>query len=444
MSDGLLIASFTPTKTSFNFGWDTNTGTASLPVSQYQFRLMTLQRSGALWTTNQNLTGGLTNLAIYWDGATLVTNAGQLWELQPVEVRSRPVPAPVHTPVSAIEQQVFNSEGVELTTFQADLAARGMALVVSRNLTARDSADKQQPFNLAVPGGVSSIANSGSAYAITHLQFLQADYLRGYNPGTTNILPGRRVLATPMHDTTGFNYASARANPPIGGTQIMPDGSQATIVPANRALTWQLTGTNSNDSIVKERYWITFRPGEVRTCANCHGINQQDQLGRPAPANPPQALQELLRFWRTNSANGYALTVNNGTGSGVYGAGSILTLTASPAPSGTVFAGWVGSGISNAASATTFFTMPGSAAVATATFTNLPAPFINRWQIAGATNFVLSASASPNRPWVLESSYDLTNWFSVLTNTSDSNGSLQVSFSISAQTGKQFFRLRAP
>ncbi len=444
MSDGLLIASFTPTKTSFNFGWDTNTGTASLPTSQYQFRLMTLQPSGALWTTNQNLTAGLTNLAIYWDGATLVTNAGQLWELQPVEVRSRPVPTAVHTPVNPIEQQVFVNEGVDLPTFQGDLAARGMALVVSRNLTARDSADKQQPFNLTVPGGVSSIANSGTAYAITHLQFLQADYLRGYNLGTTNVLPGRRVLATPMHDTTSFNYSSGRPNPPIGGTQIMPDGSQATIVPANRALTWQLTGTNTNDSVVKERYWITFRPGEVRTCANCHGINEQDQLGRPAPANPPQALQELLRFWRTNSANGYTLTVSNGTGSGVYGAGSILMLTASPAPPGTVFAGWIGSGISNATSPTTSFTMPGSAAIATATFTNLPAPFINQWQITSGTNFALKASASPNRPWVLESSYDLNSWFSILTNTADSSGLLQMSFPISGQAGKQFFRLRAP
>jgi hypothetical protein len=48
MSDGALLAAFTPTPTSLNFGWDTNTGTASLPVSQYHFRLMTLKPSGAL------------------------------------------------------------------------------------------------------------------------------------------------------------------------------------------------------------------------------------------------------------------------------------------------------------------------------------------------------------------------------------------------------------
>ena len=45
------------------------------------------------------------------------------------------------------------------------------------------------------------------------------------------------------------------------------------------------------------------------------------------------ALQALLRFWRTNAANAYSLIVSNGSGGGNFGAGSILTLTADPAPS---------------------------------------------------------------------------------------------------------------
>jgi len=181
MSDGTLVSVFTD---SANGAWDVNTGTASLPVSKFHFRLYTLTNSGALWKTNQSLTGsGITNTAIYWDGATLVTNSAVMWELQPVEFRARPIPTPVNTPVNPIEQQVFAEEGVDLSTFQADLAARGVALVVSRNVTARDDADKQQPYNLSVPGGVSSIANSGKVYIITHLQYLQADYLRGYTNG---------------------------------------------------------------------------------------------------------------------------------------------------------------------------------------------------------------------------------------------------------------------
>jgi hypothetical protein len=445
MSDGSLIAAFTATPTSFNFGWDTNTGTASLPVSQYHFRLMTLQPSGSTWTTNQTITSGLTNVAIYWDGATLVTNTGPLWELQPVEVRARSIPTPIHTGVAQIEQQTFTQEGVDLATFQADLAARGAALVVSRNVTARDAADKEQPYNLTVPGGVSSLANSGKVYAISHLQFMQADYLRGYTYGTTSNQPGRRILATPMHDTTALNYSSSLAGAPLGGTQLMPDGSQATIVPANRAMTWQLTGTNNNDSVIKERYWITFRPGEVRTCANCHGINDKDQLGRSAPTNQSQALQQLLRLWRTNASNAYALTVNNGTGSGNYGAGSILTLAANPAPSGMTFAGWTGSGIGNPGSATTSFIMPGGAATVTATYSNLPAPIFNPWQLSvGGTNFSVTAQAFPNHAWVLQTSFDLATWTDAQTNSSNGGGTLQFSISVNATTPRQFFRLRAP
>src|SRR6266481_888419 len=90
MSDGVLVAAFTSVPTGFNFGFDTNTGTASLPVSQYHFRLMTMTNAGASWTTNQFLTGGILSTSIYWSGATLVTNIATLWELQPIEVRARP------------------------------------------------------------------------------------------------------------------------------------------------------------------------------------------------------------------------------------------------------------------------------------------------------------------------------------------------------------------
>jgi hypothetical protein len=55
------------------------------------------------------------------------------------------------------------------------------------------------------------------------------------------------------------------------------------------------------EPVVRERYWVTFQPGEIRTCANCHGVNRGDQIGRPAATNPPQALREFLRHWKTNN-----------------------------------------------------------------------------------------------------------------------------------------------
>ena len=445
MADGRVIAAYTPANVSLNFGVDINTGSASQPVAAYQFRLMTLTNTSPFWTTNQFLTGGILNTSIYWSGGILITNAGSYWELQPVEVRARPVPSPVHTPVSLIEQQVFAEEGVDLPTFQADLTARGVALVVSRNVTARDAADKQQPYNLSVPGGVSSIANGGKVYGITHLQYLEADYLRGYTFGTTNLQPGRRVLAVPLHATTNLNYASILSNAPAGGTQIMSDGSQAAFLPAGRAISWQLTGTNNNNSVVKERYWLNFRAGEVRTCANCHGINAVDQLGRSAPTNAPLALRQLLRLWRTNAANAYSLTVSNGSGGGNFGAGSILTLTASAPASGKIFTGWQGGGVSNSASPVTLFTMPAGNATVVANYASLPPPLLSHFQLlTGLTNGSFTAQTAAGVPWVLQTSTNLTRWLDLVTNVADTNGGLYFAPPVNSSPGSQFFRLRSP
>ena len=441
MSDGALLAAATPA-----LNVDTNLGTEAFPRSSYQFRLMLLTNSGgsSLYTTNTFLTTGLTNAVSYWAGSTRIIQTNALWELQPVEVHSRPIPASWQPGIASVEQQVFAEEGVDLPTFQSDMAARNIALVVSRNVTARDAADKQQPYNLQIPGGVSTIGtNSGKVYSINHLQFMQADYLRGYTYGTTNIQPGRRVLATPMHDTAMFNRQSSISNAPAGGTELMLDGSQATFIPANRAVTWQLTGS-TNEAVVRERYWVTFRPGEVRTCANCHGINDKDQIGRTSPTNAPLALRQLLRYWRTNSANAYSLTVNNGSGGGQFGAGTILNLTANPAPSGTAFSQWSGTGFSNALSTTTLFVMPGSNTTVSAIYTNLPAPNFVGWQLSNSTNLALSAQAAAGLPWILQSSIDLSSWTTLTTNPAALNGLVNFTVPINPANPRQFFRLQSP
>src|SRR5262249_53749091 len=47
--------------------------------------------------------------------------------------------------------------------------------------------------------------------------------------------------------------------------------------------------------------WLTFAPGEIRTCTSCHGINLVDQANHPTPTNSPLALVSLLNYWRTNA-----------------------------------------------------------------------------------------------------------------------------------------------
>jgi hypothetical protein len=264
----------------------------------YDFRLKTIIPAGnGYWTAGQPLTNGLNKTISYWNPDVMVNYSGPMWELNPVEVRPRPMPALPVQSLPAPEQQMFTQAGVTVEEIQQYLIDNNLALAVSRNVTTRDDFDFQQPYNLRVPGGVQTVGASGTMYDISYMQFFQGDQLRGWTGGGGGEpRDGRRVLAQAMHDT-------AVSNPPTAGPQgsvaLGLDGSMAAFVPAQRALTWQLTD-DSGQGVVRERYWVTFQPGEIRVCTSCHGLNEHDQAGSNAPQNPPQALLTLLEFWQSN------------------------------------------------------------------------------------------------------------------------------------------------
>lgn len=62
-------------------------------------------------------------------------------------------------------------------------------------------------------------------------------------------------------------------------------------------MTWQLTD-NAGVGVVRERNWLAFQPGEIRVCGSCHGLSEKDQAGQLAPTNQPQALLQLLTYWK--------------------------------------------------------------------------------------------------------------------------------------------------
>src|SRR5207249_1571638 len=161
------------------------------------------------------------------------------------------------------------------------------------------------PTNVAALG-----TNSPKLYDLAYIQFLQADQRRAYTGGGANVQPGRRVLATPLHEPGADNVPNPAGA--LGSLKLADDGSFAALVPARRAMTHQLLGTNS-ESVVKERYWITYQPGEIRTCKNCHGINTKDQAGNAPPNNKPEALRELLRYWRQQNTASVTVTNDSGT-----------------------------------------------------------------------------------------------------------------------------------
>ena len=265
--------------------------------STYNFRLMSLSlSSNGYYVADQPLTNGINKTIRYWNPDEMITYSGALWELNPVEVRPRLSPTTLPLGIAPPEQQMFDQAGVTVADMEQYLTANNLALVVSRNVTTRDDFDFQQPYNLHIPGGVQTIGEPGAIYDVSFMQFFQADQLRGWTGCCSQEpFPGRRVLAQVMHEP-------AVSNPPTTGPQgsvaLAADGSMAAFVPAQRALTWQLTDANGQ-GVVRERYWVTFQPGEIRVCTSCHGLSEVDQAGSSAPQNPPQALLTLLQFWQS-------------------------------------------------------------------------------------------------------------------------------------------------
>jgi len=251
------------------------------------YRLVALADTGGKLAVSGALTAGIERSVTWLTPDQTATYSGALWELDPVEVAPRPVPAArQRLALEQPEQAIFDEVGVDPAELSTWLRDRELALIVSRNVTQRDRNDVQQPYNLEVPGGVSSTHGTSTVYQVSQLQFVQADLLRGYESHSR----GRRPLARPIHGPDLFTDAS-------GAVTLGMDGSMAALVPARRALSWQLTAPDGS-AVVRERNWVSFTAGEIRVCASCHGINKLSQTGDPLPENSPAALRSLLQQWK--------------------------------------------------------------------------------------------------------------------------------------------------
>ncbi len=287
LSNGMLVASHTD----YN-GTSDNIGTRESPESTHRFRLKILQPNGEIWAPGPTLTDGIHKPVQFWDPDVMITydESVPMWEFSPVEVVARPKPARRMAEIEVPEQQIFDEENIDVMALKAFLRENDLALVVSRNVTTRDAADQQQPYNLRVAGtSTETVGSAGKMYEVSHLQFFQGDQVRGYDGLSGG---GRRVLARPMHDDAG----NMDAGGPEGSVAIARDGSVAAFVPARRAITWQLVDAD-DVPVVRERYWLTFQPGEIRACGGCHGANTATQDGGSLPVNPPEALRSLMQFY---------------------------------------------------------------------------------------------------------------------------------------------------
>jgi hypothetical protein len=226
-----------------------------------------------------------------------VTRTANLWQLQPVEVIARTIPPALTVPLETPEASIFIRAGVSPSGFRTWLHDENKALLSCRNVTTRDQADRQQLVNLAVQEGATSTAPGEPVHTVERVQFFQGEYLRAY-AATEGSAPkaGRRITARTMRAEAFTGNPPSAA--PAGSTPVAHDGSMAAIVPAGRAVSWELAN-DDGDAVVRERYWLSFNAGELRACTSCHGVNTRDQLGRPPSTNPPEALNTLLTYWKS-------------------------------------------------------------------------------------------------------------------------------------------------
>ncbi|NUM52889.1 MAG: hypothetical protein HUU46_04515 [Candidatus Hydrogenedentes bacterium] len=268
--------------------------------SRYDFAIRQLVKGGpnkSFIPGARLIPGGIAGKVKYFEnnGYREVKYDGLMWELQPVEVVARTRPESNVTPLPDIEADILDAElggeaGVqELRDY---LVANNLALVIARDVTMR--ADEQQDFNLKVAGSGHQHAETGSTpKEIKWLQFFSGKQVRGYR------WDGRRVLGRAMGD----DLNPPNANAPEGAVKIADDGSAAAFVPAQRAMAWQTTEPDGT-AAVRERLWVTFKSGEIRVCTNCHGVNTTDLFGNPPPTNSPQALVDLLDWWKSLKSGG--------------------------------------------------------------------------------------------------------------------------------------------
>ncbi|HJT97047.1 MAG TPA: hypothetical protein VJ696_01930 [Rhodanobacteraceae bacterium] len=296
LSDGRILAAHAPEK-----GLDGNLGSPTHPDPKYKFRLRLMTGPvGSMTAGDPLLPSPVTKHVSYYDPDALVQYDGPMWELSPVEVVARDVPPKPVAPLGVPEQDAFELEHADVAEFTAFLKQHDLAAIVMRNVTSRDGADRQQPYNLhvAVPGGITTLGSGGAVYDIAHMQFFQADQIRGMGIDRPDgPAPGRRVLAEPLHEPAAVAFNPHDPEGPAGAVPIHADGSVALYVPARRALAWQSTDP-AGTPVVRERYWITMQPGEIRVCDGCHGVNKLNQAGQPAASNVADALRTLIRDWK--------------------------------------------------------------------------------------------------------------------------------------------------
>ncbi|MCL2495035.1 MAG: InlB B-repeat-containing protein [Oscillospiraceae bacterium] len=161
------------------------------------------------------------------------------------------------------------------------------------------------------------------------------------------------------------------------------------------------TGAPANQLKLKGQPVILRAEKPTRTGANFLGWSTEwDGKVEYAPGDTYSVEADLTNYlepkvtlyavWDVPSTT-YTLTVYNGTGSGSYGAGMTVNITANTAPNGKVFDRWTSTAgtIASPTSTSTTFTMPAGAVTVTANYKDAPRTILSTKYEATLMNWIL-------------------------------------------------------
>jgi len=167
----------------------------------------------------------------------------------------------------------------------------------------------------------------------------------------------------------------------IGENDVEAPAAPANLKFGNASQTsFSLSWDASTDNVGVTGYDIyfgnTIKTSETATSVKIENLNCNTDYpditvrAKDAAGNVSSASNSVLGF--TNACQLCSLTVNNGSGSGSYNSGKIVSIAANEAPAGKFFDKWIGSAaISNPNLSLTTITMPESATEITATYKDI-------------------------------------------------------------------------
>ena len=167
-----------------------------------------------------------------------------------------------------------------------------------------------------------------------------------------------------------------------GGTRLGPiTSAQVTLQPANPTLTVATTGSGTG-TVSLNPPGGTYTPGTIVTLTASASPGSvftgwsDDLSGSTNPATLTLDGNKSVTAAFSIIPPQYTLTVNSGSGSGSYTAGTQVQISAFLPPASKIFDKWVGdtSALASATSSTTTATMPGANITVTATYKDAPPP----------------------------------------------------------------------